>query len=184
MPLLKSSHWLPVHYCTIFLKICTIAYQTLSSTQPAYLNLILTPARNSTHLCSASSNPLYIHRVKTKAGTRAFSFHSTDILKPISLMLPILLSLLASSSSHWRLTHCFRLRVCLIPWFCRTSDLELRGYWCKRSHYYYYYIIIYSYQLPMFFERSHRVVGYGRQLWMHKYCFPASPGRHRQHADM
>ena len=32
VPLLKSLHWLPVHYCIIF-KICTTAYQALSSTQ-------------------------------------------------------------------------------------------------------------------------------------------------------
>ena len=31
VPLLKSLHWLPVHYCIIF-KICTIAYRALSST--------------------------------------------------------------------------------------------------------------------------------------------------------
>ena len=46
VPLLKSLHWLPVHYRIIF-KICTIAYQALSSTQPAYLNSMLTPTRNS-----------------------------------------------------------------------------------------------------------------------------------------
>ena len=67
VPLLKS-----VHYRIIF-KICTIAYQALSSTQSAYLNSMLTPARNSRQLRSTSSNPLYIPRVKTKAGTRAFS---------------------------------------------------------------------------------------------------------------
>ena len=72
MPLLKSLHWLPVHYRIIF-KMCTIAYQALSSTQPAYLNSMLTPTRNSRQLRSTSSNPLYIPRVKTKAGTRAFS---------------------------------------------------------------------------------------------------------------
>ena len=37
--LLKSLHWLPVHYRIIFKQI-TIAYQTLSFTQPAYLNSI------------------------------------------------------------------------------------------------------------------------------------------------
>ena len=72
VPLLKSLHWLPVHYRIIF-KICTIAYQGLSSTQSAYLNSMLTPARNSRQLRSTSSNPLYIPRVKTKAGTRTFS---------------------------------------------------------------------------------------------------------------
>ena len=72
VPLLKSLHWLPVHYRIIF-KMCTIAYQALSSTQPAYLNSMLTPTRNSRQLRSTSSNPLHIPRVKTKAGTRAFS---------------------------------------------------------------------------------------------------------------
>ena len=72
VPLLKSLHWFPVHNRIIF-KICTIVYQALSSTQPAYLNSMLTPARNSRQLRSTSSNPLYITRVKTKAGTRAFS---------------------------------------------------------------------------------------------------------------
>ena len=65
-------HWLPVHY-RIITKNCTIAYQALSSTQPAYLNSMLTPPRNSGQLRSTTSNPLYIPRVKTKAGTRAFS---------------------------------------------------------------------------------------------------------------
>ena len=72
VPRLKSLHWLPVHYRIIF-KICTISYQALASKQPIYLNSMLTPARNSRELRSTSSNPLYIPRVKKKAGTRAFS---------------------------------------------------------------------------------------------------------------
>ncbi|KAK2173954.1 hypothetical protein NP493_841g00002 [Ridgeia piscesae] len=52
---------------------CTIAYQALSSTQPAYLNSMLIKSRNYRQLRSTSSNPLYIPRVKAKAGTRAFS---------------------------------------------------------------------------------------------------------------
>ncbi|KAK2172574.1 hypothetical protein NP493_941g01032 [Ridgeia piscesae] len=67
VPLLKSLHWLPVHYRIIF-KICTISYQALASKQPTYLNSMLTPASNSRELSSTSSNPLYIPRVKTKAG--------------------------------------------------------------------------------------------------------------------
>ena len=61
-----------VQYRIIF-KMCTIAYQVLSSTQRAHLNSMLTPARNSRQLRSTSSNPLYIPLVKTKAGTRVFS---------------------------------------------------------------------------------------------------------------
>ncbi|KAK2150848.1 hypothetical protein NP493_2721g00000 [Ridgeia piscesae] len=52
---------------------CIIAYQALSSTQPAYINSMLTPARNSRQLRSTStSNPLYIPWVKTKAGSPSF----------------------------------------------------------------------------------------------------------------
>jgi len=72
VPLLKSLHWLPLHYRIIF-KMYTITYLALSCTQPAYINSMLTPARNSRQLRPTSSNPLYIPRVKTKAGTRAFS---------------------------------------------------------------------------------------------------------------
>ena len=72
VPLLKSLHWLPVHYRVIF-NICTISYLAFASKQPTYLNSMLTLARNSRELRSTSSNPLYIPRVKTKAGTRAFS---------------------------------------------------------------------------------------------------------------
>ena len=56
-----------------YFKMCTVAYQALLSTQPAYLNSMLTPARNSRQLRSTNSKPVYIHRVKTKTGTRAFS---------------------------------------------------------------------------------------------------------------
>ena len=69
--MLSRASW-SMHYRIIF-KMCTIAYQALSSTQPAYLNSMLTPTRNSRQLRSTSSNPLHIPRVKTKAGTRAFS---------------------------------------------------------------------------------------------------------------
>ena len=69
VPLIKSLHLLPVHYRIIF-KICTISYQALTFKQTTYLNSMLTPARNSRELRSTSSNPLYIPRVKTKAGTR------------------------------------------------------------------------------------------------------------------
>ena len=56
VPLLKSLHWLPVHYRIIF-----------------NIDTMLIPVRNSTQLRSTSSNPFYIPRVKTKAVTRAFS---------------------------------------------------------------------------------------------------------------
>ena len=73
VPLLQLLHWLPVHYRILFIQFFTIAYRSLSSTQSAYLNVMLTPARNSTQLRSTSRNNFYIPRVKTKTGTRAYS---------------------------------------------------------------------------------------------------------------
>jgi len=52
VPLLKSLHWLPVQSRIIF-KLCTIAYQTLSSGEPLHLfsRLSLEPSQeNSLHL--------------------------------------------------------------------------------------------------------------------------------------
>ena len=66
VPLLKSLHWLP-------------AYQALSSTQPAYLNSLPTPATSSSQLRLITSNHLYIPWVKTKAGTRAFPVAATTL---------------------------------------------------------------------------------------------------------
>ncbi|KAK2170254.1 hypothetical protein NP493_1155g00007 [Ridgeia piscesae] len=123
---------------------------------------MLTPARNSRELRSTSSNPLYIPRVKTKAGTRAFSVAAPTLwnslpvsvksegnivsfrrrLKHISLMLPILLSFLEPSSIHQRLTHCSTFTQLLNPWFCRATELDFRGYWRIRSYYYYNITII------------------------------------------
>ena len=56
VPLLETLalHWLPVHYRIIF-KICTIAYQALSSTQSAYPNSMLTPSIYYRQLRSTSS---------------------------------------------------------------------------------------------------------------------------------
>ena len=58
VPLLKSLHWLPVHYRIIF-KMCTIAYQALSSTQPAYLkgNKVSFRRRLKTYLFNAAYPP-------------------------------------------------------------------------------------------------------------------------------
>jgi len=43
VPLLKSLHWLPAQSRNIF-KLCTIAYQTLSSEEPSYLFFTLSLA--------------------------------------------------------------------------------------------------------------------------------------------
>ena len=157
VPLLKSLHWLPMHYRIIF-KICTIAYQALSSTRPAYLNAMLTPARNSRQLRSTSSNPLYIPWVKTKAGTRAFSVAAPTVWNSLPASVKSEGNIVSfrrrpktylfnaayppSFFIYLLMTHALlsiRLRVCLIPWFCHTIELDLWWYWCKRSYYYYCY---------------------------------------------
>ena len=102
MPRLKSLHWLPVHY-VIILKMCTIAYQALSSIQP--------------------------------------SLHSSDGKEnwnPRLLYCRTASWLEANTASIRRqpLTHCLRLRYCLITWFCRATELDLRRYWRTISYYY------------------------------------------------
>ena len=54
----------------IIFKICTITYQALSTKQPAHLHAMLIPKRQ---LRSSSACLLSVPRVKTNAGTRAFS---------------------------------------------------------------------------------------------------------------
>ena len=58
--------------CIIF-KICTIAYQALSSKQPAYLHSLLIPSRQHRQLRISNSNLVFVPSVKTNVGTRAFS---------------------------------------------------------------------------------------------------------------
>ena len=71
MLLLKSLH---CFLCVIalFQDLCNSLSSLIIDTT-VYLNSLLTPAINSRQLRSINSNPLYIPRVKTKAGTRAFS---------------------------------------------------------------------------------------------------------------
>jgi len=72
MPLLKSLHWLPVQ-THIILKLCTIAYQTLSSRESSYLFFMLFLALKTRGLSSSGFHLLSVPRVKTYAGTGAFS---------------------------------------------------------------------------------------------------------------
>jgi len=116
----------PWHYRIIF-KICTVAYQALSSTQTVNLNSILTPARNSRQLRSTSSNSLYIPRVKTKAGTRALSVAAPTVWN--SLLASVksegniisfrrrLNTYLCSATINWQLTHCCTVTSLLNPLF-------------------------------------------------------------------
>ena len=58
MPLLKSLHWLPVHYRIIF-KSCTKAYQALSSRQPACLDSMFAATRNNSDSYEQSVGTLF-----------------------------------------------------------------------------------------------------------------------------
>ena len=71
-PLLKSLHWLPVQYRIMF-KMCTITYLALSSKQPSYLHTLLTPIRKPIQLRSSTSDLLFVPKVNTNMGTRAFA---------------------------------------------------------------------------------------------------------------
>ena len=68
IPFLKSLHWLPLQFRIIF-KLCTIAYQTLSSGEPSYLFSILSLTSKSRELRSSGFQLLSIPRVKTHAVT-------------------------------------------------------------------------------------------------------------------
>jgi len=75
VPFLKSLHWLPLQSRIIF-KLCTIAYQTLSSGAPSYLFFMLSLAPNPRELRSYGFHFLSVPRVKTHAGTRTFQLFS------------------------------------------------------------------------------------------------------------
>ena len=91
---------------------------------------------------------------------------SLTVLKPACLnsMLPILLSFLASSSIHWRLTHCLTVTSLLDPLVCRATELHLRRYWHKRSHCYYYYYkwgwVIHMWMILWLLECQERILVY------------------------
>ena len=72
LALLKSLHWLPIQSHINF-KLCTIAYQTLSSGEPSYLFSMHSLASNPRKLRSSGFHLLYVPRIETHAGTRAFS---------------------------------------------------------------------------------------------------------------
>ena len=72
VPILKQLHWLPVNF-RIHFKICAITFRTLKENQPAYLADLLVRPKCSKYLCSTNSNRFVVPRIKTKAGSRAFS---------------------------------------------------------------------------------------------------------------
>ena len=86
--------------------------------------------------------------------------------KTISLMLAILLSLLHPSIDDSNIV--LWLWVCLIPWFCRATELELRGYWRKRTHY--FIIITAMYWIPLYCYVLYCYVLLCIELYSHPMC--------------
>ena len=96
LPLLSSLCWLPLRYhCPISLsditvryhiifKIWTITYQALSSKHPAYLHLLLTPARQPRQVRSSNFNLLFVPSVKTNVETRALSVAAPTLWNSLS----------------------------------------------------------------------------------------------------
>ena len=77
-PLLKKLHWLPIQQRIKF-KICALTFKTVTSHQPAYLNDLLIPAVKPRSLRSTDTGQLYVPRVKTNSGSRAFSVAAPTI---------------------------------------------------------------------------------------------------------
>jgi hypothetical protein len=76
--LLCHLHWLPIEYRIKF-KLATITFNTLHSSEPAYLRSLLnfhTPARS---LRSSDTNLLHVPLVRSAFGSRSFSVASPII---------------------------------------------------------------------------------------------------------
>ena len=71
VPLLRSLHWLPVKYRVHF-KICLLTYKALYEEQPVYLCSLIAISLASRSLRSNRGITLYIPRIKTNTGSRAF----------------------------------------------------------------------------------------------------------------
>ncbi len=71
-PLLRSLHWLPVHYRLSY-KVRLLTFKTLHSEQPSYLRDMLAVVSPTRSLRSNKGMVLSVPKVKTKTGARAFS---------------------------------------------------------------------------------------------------------------
>jgi hypothetical protein len=71
-PLRQSLHWLPVSFRIEF-KINVLTFKTLSTGQPSYLYGVLNKATQSRSLRSNKGLKLFVPRVRTNMGKRAFS---------------------------------------------------------------------------------------------------------------
>ena len=106
IPLLKSSHWLPIKFRIQF-KICTFVFRCLNDGQPSYLSSLLFPADSVKHLWSNNTNKLKVPRIRTKFGARAFSVSGPTLLN----LLPAHLRVAKNISSFRKMlkTHFFDL---------------------------------------------------------------------------
>ena len=71
IPLLRSLHWLPVRFRILF-KNHLLTYKTLCEKQPVYLHSMFATSISSHSLRSNNDNSLWVPRVKTNTGARAF----------------------------------------------------------------------------------------------------------------
>lgn len=86
LPLLSSLHWLPIQH-RITYKLNLLTFKTITSSQPAYLHELLTPAASVRQLRSEKGLKLSVPRVKSKAGSRAFSVCAPQLWNELPLEL-------------------------------------------------------------------------------------------------
>ena len=81
---LRLSHGLFPVQSRIIVKLCTIAYQILSSGEPSHLFSMLSLASKPRELHSSGFHLLSVPRVKTYAGIRAFSVAVSTLWNSLS----------------------------------------------------------------------------------------------------
>ena len=91
-PLRKALHWLPIEFRIIF-KIQLLAYKTLQTGQPSYLNDLLSKTTPRRSLRSNQGLLLSVPRVKTVTGSRAFGSCAPGLWNSLPLSLRSLDSL-------------------------------------------------------------------------------------------
>ena len=99
LPLLRSLHWLPVRFKTVF-KINLLTYKTLREKQPVYLHSMFAASIPFHSLRSNNDNSLSIPRVKTNTDARAFHSCAQSLWDNLSLSVqPFYLLLLISEDT-------------------------------------------------------------------------------------
>ena len=74
-PILKSLHWLPVHFRIDF-KVLLLVYKSLNGLGPTYIADMLSLYTPGRELRSTGTGQLVVPRVKSKQGEMAFSFYA------------------------------------------------------------------------------------------------------------